>query len=69
MGLLSRVIKGAGVDPEDGVICGEFVWDQESRRKMHGSDPKWQAAVAQGNLRRMSEKPKPAPWSRETRRP
>lgn len=69
MGLFARVVKGAGVDPEDGEILGEYVWDQESRRKMHGSDPEWQKRAAQGNLRRMNEKPKPAPWSRETRRP
>ena len=69
MGLISRVIKGAGVDPEDGEICGEFVWDQESRHKIHGSDPQWQAAVAKGNLRRMFEKPKPTPGSRTKGRP
>jgi hypothetical protein len=56
MGLFSRVVKGAGVD-EDGEICGEFTWDQKSRRTMHGSDPQWEARTAQGNLRRMSEKP------------
>jgi len=69
MGLLSRVIKGAGVDPEDREILGEYVWDQESRHTIHGSDPKWQGAVALGSLMRGNGKPKPAPWSRETRRP
>lgn len=59
MGIFSRVVK-----PAD-----EAVWDQESRRKMHGSDPKWQSAVARGNLRRMNEKPKPAPWSKDKRKP
>lgn len=59
MGLISRVVKGAD----------EMVWDKDSRRKMHGSDPKWQGAVAKGNLRRMNEKPKPTPWSREKKRP
>jgi hypothetical protein len=57
MGLFSRVVKGAGIDPEDGEILGEFTWDQKSIRKMHGSSPQWEGRTAQGNLRRMSEKP------------
>ena len=69
MGLIARVVKGAGVDPEDGMICGEFTWDQESRLTYHGSDGRRVIATAQGNLRRMNEKPKLTPWSREVRRP
>lgn len=56
MGLFARVVKGAGVDPEDGEILGEYVWDQKSRHKMHGSDPQWQAMTAKGNLKRLGEK-------------
>lgn len=59
MGLLSRVIKGAG----------EATDDQPGRKTMHGSNPRWDIAQAQGNLRRWNEKPKPAPWSRERPRP
>lgn len=55
--MLSRIIKGAGIDPEDGEICGEFTWDQKGRRTMHGSQPEREFRTAQGNLHRMSERP------------
>lgn len=68
MGMSGRVIKGAGVDPEDGEICGEFVWDQESRRKIHGSDPGWQAMAAKGAMKRLGEKPALEARSRDRNR-
>lgn len=56
---MSKVIKGAG-EPTD---------DQPGRRTYHGSNPKWEIAKSHGTMWRWNEKPKPAPWSRETRRP
>lgn len=56
---MARVIKGAG----------EQTGERPEDRTYHGSNPRWQIAQATGNMRRWNEKPKPAPWSRETRRP
>jgi hypothetical protein len=52
-----RIIKPAETDPDDGEILGTSVWDVESRRTMHGSDPQWKGRAAQGALRRLAEKP------------
>ena len=64
-----RLVKGAGVDPVDGEICGEYTDDQPGRRTYHGSNPKWEIAKSLGKVRRMAGTPKPAPWSRVKRRP
>lgn len=34
-----------------------FVWDVK-KPAMHGSQPEWEGRKAQGNLRRMGEKPR-----------
>jgi hypothetical protein len=64
-----RLVKGAGVDPGDGEILGEYTDDQPGRRTYHGSNPKWEIAKSLGKMRRMAGTPKPAPWSRVKRRP
>lgn len=69
MGLISRVIKIAGVTDDDGYMVGGSVDEQMTRPTMHGRQTQWNLRNAQGNLMRMNEKPKPVPWSRETRRP
>lgn len=58
--MFTRIIKPAETDPEDGEILGTNTWEVQSRR-MHGSAPQWDGRKAQGNLRRMAEKPKGAP--------
>lgn len=58
MGLFDHVIKGAGVDPDDGEILGEYTWDSPRRGStMHGSPAERGGRTAQGNLRRMNEHP------------
>lgn len=51
-----RIIKPVEIDPEDGEILGTYVWDVQKPR-MHGSRPQWEGRLAQGNMRRMSERP------------
>lgn len=69
MGLLSRVVKIAGVEDEDGEMVAGSVGEQMTRRTMHGRTSQWELRAAQGSLARMNEKPKPVPWSRDVRRP
>ena len=69
MGIFARVVKIAGIEDDDGDMVGGAVDEQMTRRTMHGRQTQWELRNAQGNLMRGNEKPKPAPWSRETRRP
>ena len=69
MGLISRVIKIAGIEDGDGEMVAGTVGEQMTRRTMHGSTSQWELRSAQERLRRMNEKPKPVPWSRDKRRP
>jgi hypothetical protein len=69
MGILSRLIKIAGVEDDDGEMVGGSVDEQMTRPTMHGRQTQWALRNAQGNLMRMNDKPRPAPWSRDVRRP
>lgn len=50
---LIHLVKDACIDQEDGEVLGAFTWDMPDRPTMHGSNPKWDGQVAQGNLMRM----------------
>jgi hypothetical protein len=69
MGIISRVIKIAGIEDDDGEMVGGTVGEQMTRRTMHGRTSQWDLRRAQGNLMRGNEKPKPVPWSRDKRKP